>query len=167
MKAFDPATAIASVMRMRKRPELLQFRDVMAANDATEVVAAIDRRLDELAMEALRRSIGTPASGLNVTERVMEAVRVLEEVRAYQNGKRHPASRTRRMIAARGAIGAVRQTVMTHKTSTGLEDLAAHGRLDCAFEQIILDFPESFDAAAVAKATANLNDLMERRRAGQ
>jgi hypothetical protein len=157
MKPPNPVVAIASAKRMTKRSDLLHFREKMVAAGSLQVVEAVDQRLDQLAAQDLHRSIGTRPSNLSVAQRVMEAVRVLEEVRAYKNdGKRRPATRTRRMIAARGEIGAVRQTVMTHTTSSGLEELAAHGRLDCAFEQIILDFPEAFDEAAVAKAQANL-----------
>lgn len=158
MKAFDPAVAIASAQKMTRRSELLRFREPMKALGAAEVVQAIDRRMDQLAAEEARLTIGVTPANLSVTERVHEAVRVLEALRAYQDGgRRHPASRTRKMIKERGEIGAVRQTVMTHHTSQGLEDLAAQGRLDCAFEQIILDFPESFDQAAVTKARANLD----------
>ena len=40
--------------------------------------------------------------------------------------------------------------------TAGLELLAKHGRLDCAYEQIILDFPGEFDAGLIAKARENL-----------
>ncbi len=168
MKAFDRDVAIASVAKMTRRSELLQFRERMAGVGATEVVKAIDERIDRLAAEEARLSIGDMPANLSVIQRVHEAVRVLEAIRAYNDGgRRHTATRTRRMIKERGEIDAVRRTVMTHHTSQGLEDLAAHGRHDCAFEQIILDFPESFDAAAVAKARANLTALSRREEAGQ
>jgi hypothetical protein len=160
MKQLDPRKAIAWAMAATDRSKLQQFREKMVAAGATEVVTAIDRRLDELAMEALRRTIGPLPANLGVVERVHEAVRVLEALRKHNNGGRaRPASRTRGMIKRHGEIGAVKQLVMTHKTSQGLEDLAAFGRLDCAFEQIILEFPEAFDDAAAAKARANLARL--------
>jgi hypothetical protein len=157
MKPPNQQMAIASAMRMTNRSELIEFRAKMGAAGATEVVAAIDRRLDELATEALRQTIGPLPANLSVIERVHEAVRVLEALRKHNNGGRaRPASRTRGMIKRLGEVGAVKRLVMTHKTSQGLEDLAVYGRLDCAFEQIILDFPDAFDDAAVAKALANL-----------
>jgi len=160
MKPPNPENAIASAMRMTSGPELVQFRDSMAAAGASDAVAAIDRRLGELAAEALKRTIGPLPTNMGVVERVHEAIRVLEALRKHNNGGRaQPASRTRGMIKRHGEVGAVRRLVMTHKTSRGLEDLAAYGRLDRAFEQIILDFPEAFDGAAVAKARANLEPL--------
>jgi len=158
MNAPNPDVAIASAMKMTNRASLLEFREKMAVFDMPQVIQAIDQRLNELAALELHRAIGSPRTNLNVVQRVNEAVRVLEEVRAYNSGgRRHAASRTRQMIKARGEIDAVRRTVMNNHTSTGLEDLAAHGRLDCAFEQIILDFPEVFGPEVVAKAQANLD----------
>jgi hypothetical protein len=54
---------------------------------------------------------------------------------------------------------AVRRTVTNLTMSTGLELLAKYGRLDCAYEQIILDFPNEFDAKLIAKALDNLARL--------
>ena len=60
------------------------------------------------------------------------------------------------MIARWGEKDAVRRTARNLKMSPGLELMAKHGRLDCAYEQIILDFPGEFDAALIAKARENL-----------
>lgn len=79
---------------------------------------------------------------------------------AYKyGGKRISASRTRAMIAHWGEKEAVRRTVTNLTMSTGLELLAKCGRLDCAYEQIILDFPFEFDAAVIMKARENLARL--------
>jgi hypothetical protein len=45
------------------------------------------------------------------------------------------------------------------KMSNGLELLAKHGRLDCAYEQIIFDFPDEFEVKAIDKAHQNLARL--------
>lgn len=95
------------------------------------------------------------------------AVWVYEEFLAYKpGGKRVAASRTRAMIGRWGEKEAVRWMVTNLTMSTGLELLAKYDRLDCAYEQIILDLPEQFDAWLIVKARQNLarlpKDLMSR-----
>lgn len=63
------------------------------------------------------------------------------------------------MIKRWGEKEAVKRTVMNLTMSTGLELLAKYDRLDCAYEQIILDFPDQFEAVVIAKARANLARL--------
>jgi hypothetical protein len=63
------------------------------------------------------------------------------------------------MIARWGEKEAVRRTVSKLTLSTGLELLAKYGRLDAAYEQIILDFLDEFDASVAAKARENLARL--------
>jgi len=61
------------------------------------------------------------------------------------------------MIKRWGEKEVVRRTVTNLKMSAGLELLAKYGRLDCAYEQIILDFPDEFDdARLITKARENL-----------
>jgi hypothetical protein len=43
--------------------------------------------------------------------------------------------------------------------STGLELLAKYGRLDCAYEQIILNFSGEFSTSVIGKARENLARL--------
>jgi hypothetical protein len=136
------------------------FRANMIAADAPEIVGAIDERLSQLGEIALRSAIGRPLTELTLAERVHEAVRVYEEFLAYKHaGKRIRASRTNTMIKRWGEKEAVRRTVTNLTMSTGLELLAKYGRLDCAYEQIILDFPDEFDRALIAKARENLARL--------
>ena len=132
----------------------------MLTADAPEIVSAFEERLSRLGEEGLRGAIGRPLVDLTLAERVHEAVRVHEEFLAFKHhGKRVPASRTKTMIARWGEKEAVRQTVTNLTMSTGLELLAKYGRLDCAYEQIILDFPDEFDPIVIAKAQANLRRL--------
>ena len=101
-----------------------------------------------------------PLVDLTLPQRVHEAVRVYEEFLAYKHGgKRIGASRTRAMIKRWGEKEAVRRTVVNMKMSNGLELLAKHGRLDCAYEQIIIDFPDEFEIKVIAKARENLARL--------
>lgn len=160
VKPSDPAKAIASVMRSADKEWLRTFRARMIEASAPEIVAAIDERLRQLGEIALRGRIGRPLTDMTLVERVREAVRVYEEFLAVKHeGKRIRASRTNKMIKDWGEKEAVRRTVTNLKMSNGLELLARYGRLDCAYEQIILDFPDEFDAALIAKARENLARL--------
>jgi hypothetical protein len=163
MKPTNPAVAIASIMKSSDREWLTGFRTRAVTADASEVVAAIDRRFAELDEQALRSDIGRPPpADLTFSERVHEAVRVYEEFLAHKHrGKRIAASRTRSMIARWGEREAVRRTVAQRAMSTGLELLAKYGRLDCAYEQIVLDFPQEFDPALITKARENLARLID------
>jgi hypothetical protein len=161
MKPPKPAVAIASIMKSSDKDWLRGFRTRMVtAANVPELVAAIDERLGQLNEQELRGAIGRPLGDLTLVERVHEAVRVYEEFLAYKHGgKRIRASRTRTMISRWGEKEAVRRTVTNLTMSTGLELLAKYGRLDCAYERIILDFPNEFDAKLIAKALDNLARL--------
>jgi len=63
------------------------------------------------------------------------------------------------MIKKWGEKTALMRTVTNLNMSAGLELLAEHGRLDCAYEQIILDFPYEFNDTLILKAKANLARL--------
>ena len=75
--------------------------------------------------------------------RVNEALRVVEALYSMKNGKPTRASRTRQSIARNGTAEAVRR-VVAKKDSPGLRILVENDRLDCAFEQIVIDFPSLF-----------------------
>ncbi len=96
---------------------------------------------------------------------MQECLRVYEEGLTAKHGRRQAAGRFRGMIKRWGEKEAVRRTVMTHDMSTGLEVLNQMKRLDCAFEQIILDFPEEYgnDPDLTTKAVANLARLTSAR----
>lgn len=160
VKPSNPALAITSIMKSDDKEWLRGFRAGMVEADAPEIVAAIDERLSQLGERALRDRIGKPLADMNLVERVREAVRVYEEFLAYKHeGKRIRASRTNAMIERWGEKEAVRRTVTNLTMSNGLELLAKYNRLDCAYEQIILDFPDEFDAKLIAKARENLARL--------
>ncbi len=160
MKPSHPAVAIASIMKSYDKDWLRGFRARMVTVDAPEIVAAIDERLGQLGEQALRGAIGGLLADLTLAERVHEAVRVYEEFLAYKHGgKRITASRTKTMIKRWGEKEAVRRTVTNLTMSTGLELLSKYDRLDCAYEQIILDFPDQFDATVITKAQENLARL--------
>jgi len=142
---------------------LRTFRARMIEAGAPEIVAAIDERFRQLGEIALRDRIGKPLTDMTLVERVREAVRVYEEfLTVKHNGKKVRAARTNKMIRDWGEREAVRRTVTNLKMSNGLELLAKYDRLDCAYEQIILDFPDEYNAALISKARENLARLPKR-----
>jgi hypothetical protein len=156
----NPAVAIPSIMNSKDKAWLTGFRARIVGADEPAIVAAIDKRLAQLGESSLRTAIGKPLANLTLVGRVHESVRVYEEFLAHKHGgKRIRASRTRKMIKDRGEKEAVRRTVTNMSMSSGLELLAKHDRLDCAYEQIILDYPDEFDPAVIAKACLNLSGL--------
>jgi hypothetical protein len=164
IKPTHPALAIASIMKSTDTAWLLTFRSNMVEAGASDIVAAIDERFRELNAGALQERIGQPIADMTLVDRVREAVRVYEEfLRHKHGGKRVRAARTNEMIRRWGEKEAVRRTVANLDMSNGLDLLARHGRLDCAYEQIILDFPAEFEPELIAKAKANLARLGTRR----
>jgi hypothetical protein len=156
----DPAVAIPSIMSSNDKDWLVGFRSRILDANVPEIVAAIDKRLGQLGESSLRSAIRKPLSDLTLIERVHEAVRVYEQFLAHKHGgKRVAASRTKAMIKRWGEKEAVRRTVTNMTMSNGLELLAKYDRLDCAYEQIILDFPDEFDPAVATKARENLARL--------
>jgi hypothetical protein len=157
---LNPKAAIQSITSSHDKSWLVGFRTKILDADASEIVAAIDKRLTELGENDLRLAIRKPLTGLTLVERVHEAIRVYEQFLAHKHaGKRIAASRTRAMIKRWGEKEAVQRTVTNMTMSNGLELLAKYDRLDCAYEQIIIDFPGEFNPVVIAKAHANLARL--------
>ena len=165
---LNPERAVEKIRVSNDRNWLLGFRDRIATEGQSAIVNAIDRRLKELSEQELRRRVGRPlGTGASLVERVQEALRVYEEGLSAKHGKRQPAGRLRQMIERWGEKQAVRRLVTTHDKSTGLDLLNKMERLDCAFEQIILDFAIEYenDPQLLAKARANLARLEPSREA--
>jgi hypothetical protein len=100
---------------------------------------------------AICRHEGTP----DFDGRVQEAIRVVEALYSIRNGKPSFASRTKQSFKRHGTVEALRR-VIAKKDSPGLRILVENDRLDCAFEQIALDFPDIFregDTLAIASET--------------
>jgi hypothetical protein len=158
---LDKTKALATIKASTDPNQLTAFRDKLTkANEASlmELISAIEDRLATLREEKIRRVLAaTGATGnRNAVERAHLAIATLEELRGT------PANRIRAAFKredAGGVIGAVARTVLNNKMSSGLETLIHFGRLDLSFEQIILDFPDLFDAKTRNKAAANLAAL--------
>jgi hypothetical protein len=130
--------------------EIKNLRDMIAA------------RCAELAKDALRAKIKSPIAGATFIDRFNYALAVYEDCLSLAKGKRTSAGRTRQMIKKLGEAETVRHIVASMTTSSGLATLVEFGRLDCSFEQLVIDFPSEFDAALSAKAEKNLNSIVPR-----
>jgi len=157
---LNPAAATLAINKSTDQPWLEEFRTRMIAAKKLAMVTALDRRLAELDELAFRTAIGSPRAGLSLIERVRESVRIHQEFLTRKHlDKRFRAARISAMVKRWGEKEAVSRTVMSLNMSTGLELLAKYSRLDCAYEQIILDFPHEFHEGLIAKARANLARL--------
>jgi hypothetical protein len=157
---LNPTIAVAAINKSNDKAWLARFHAGMIAAGELEMASVISHRLAELDEFSFRAAISSPVAALSLVERVREAVRIYEEFLARKhNGRRIRASRTNTMIKRWGEKEALRRTVANLNMSSGLELLDQYGRRDCAYEQIILDFPHEFDEALIAKAKANLARL--------
>jgi hypothetical protein len=157
---LNPAAATEAINKSTDKAWMEEFRTRMIAAEKLDMVTALDRRLAELNELAFRTAIGSPTAGLSLIERVRESVRIHQEFLTRKRlGKGFRAARINAMIKRWGEKEALSRTVMSLNASTGLELLAKYSRLDCAYEQIILDFPHEFHEGLVTKARANLARL--------
>jgi hypothetical protein len=160
MRPTNLGVALASIAGSTDRGWLAQFRTKMVADEANDIVKAIDRRLDELDEVAFRDAISVALRGSTIEERVDEAVAIYEAFLKYKHkGKAVQASRTKSMIKRHGYKKALIRTVVNSDKSSGLELLAKYGRVDCAYEQIMIDFASQFKPEEIAKAIQNLERL--------
>ena len=97
--------------------------------------------------------------------RIREAMRVVEALYSVKNGKTTIAARTRQSIKKHGPVEALRR-IVAKKDSPGLRVLADYNRLDCAFEQIVLDFPKIFEEGDTLSIAAETLLREQRAKAG-
>jgi hypothetical protein len=69
--------------------------------------------------------------------------RAKEALYSKRNGKPTRVSRIRQSIAKHGTVEALRRFI-AKRDSTGLRILVENDRLECPFEQIVLDLPDIF-----------------------
>lgn len=91
----------------------------------------------------VRITVGNRQGPLDFEGRVAEALRVMEELLYFKNGRRLQAGYTRRSLEKNGPVETIKR-IIAKKDLAGLRMLADRDRLDCAFEQIALDYPELF-----------------------
>jgi hypothetical protein len=121
-----------------------------------EVVAAADQRLRYLDLQdALRMRPEAPS----VEEHVLESVRVYRALLKHKHGRNQAAGYTEREIRDYGPREALIRTIRRGKKTEGLKTLAENGRLDCAYEQIAIDFAAEMPEDVVDRARQTLAEL--------
>lgn len=141
-------------MIMKLSPWRIDFRGRIAVEGQSEVVFANDRQLTYLAERELKRKGGRPLGAeASLVERIQEALRSLQE----GPERRGPASPDDQKMGRKKESRAPAR--VNDDKPTGLEPL------DCAFEQIILDFPSEHDNDPQSIAKANLARIETSRQA--
>ena len=150
-------TLITEIAKSHDQSWLERCRDHNIRLGRKQVVDAVKARLRDLELEGALRL--RPDESETIEHRVFEAVRVYRALLRHKHGYNQSASYTERAIKRYGAKEAVIRTVRKGKVTEGLRLLKKYGRLDCAYEQIVLDFPTEFPEDVVEKATTLLAEV--------
>ena len=130
-------TLFDAIASSTDRAWLQRCRDHNAALGRQDVVEATKNRLRDLDLQdALRMR---PAAH-SVEDRVLESVRVYRELAKHKHGRSQAAGYNEREIRQYGPREALIRTIRRGKKTDGLKLLEEHNRLDCAYEQIAIDF---------------------------
>jgi hypothetical protein len=148
---------------------LTQIRKLKTVKDCREFAEQVkDRdelvtecRLQEARVAPRRKGVPAPAPGVEM--RIYSDMCTLERLEGTR------LSRSWQMIANRGYVGAVENVLSKYstptrvRTSSGFRIALKHGRLDCTYEQTVLDYPKLFSKEARAEARRRLNEFTARR----
>lgn len=142
--------------RSSDRRWLETCRDHNARLGRKEIVEAAKQRLRDL---DLRDALRLRPEANNVEERVLESLRVYRELLKHKHGRNQAAGYTEREIRQYGPREALIRTIRRGKRTDGLRLLAEHKRLDCAYEQIAVDFAHEMPEDVVAQAKKTLEEF--------
>jgi hypothetical protein len=151
---------LASIKRSSDRRWLEQCRAHNTLTGRHKVVRAVEQRLRDLDLERALRL--TPVA-TTVEQRVLESVRVYRELLKHKHGRNQAAGYTEREIRQYGPGEALIRTIRRGKKTDGLLLLAEYNRLDCAYEQIALDYAHEMPEDVVERARQILADFAGRR----
>ena len=135
---------------------LVQCSDHNAKLGRQGIVHAVAQRLRDL---NLKSALKIRPGANTVEERVMESVRVYRELLKHKHGRNQTAGYTEREIEQYGPREALIRTIRRAKRTDGLKLLAAHDRLDCAYETIAVDFESELPEDVVKQARQTLSEL--------
>lgn len=93
--------------------------------------------------------------------RVQESVRIYRELLKHKHGRNQAAGYTEREIRQYGHREALIRTIRRGKKTDGLKLLAAHQRLDCAYEKIAIDHAHEMPEDVIARARLLLASVQE------
>jgi hypothetical protein len=147
---------LTAVTQSSDRSWLEQCRNHNAKLGRKEVVAAADQRLRYL---DLQDALRLRPEAHSVEERVLESVRVYRALLKHKHGRNQAAGYTEREIRDYGPRGALIRTIRRGKKTEGLKTLAENGRLDCAYEQIAIDFATEMPEDVVDRARQTLAEI--------
>jgi hypothetical protein len=121
-----------------------------------EIAESARQRLREVELAmALKR-----VQGQNTLDgRIMESLRIYRELLKHKHGRNQAAGYTERDIKNFGPKGALIKTIRSGKKTDGLRNLKDHGRLDCSYEQIAIDFADELPEDVVNQARKALLEL--------
>jgi hypothetical protein len=155
-------TLFAAIAKSSDQSWLKQCRDHNLRLGKRNIVEAVNRRLLEVQLhDALRIK---PQSN-SVEERVAESVRVYRELLKFKHGRNQAAGYTEREIRRYGPREALIRTIRRGRQTDGLRLLAAHGRLDCAYEQIAIDYASEMPQDVVDRARQLLAEVQHQQTA--
>jgi hypothetical protein len=135
---------------------LKQCADHNAKLGKVEIAEAAKQRVRDVELAKVLEVVQGP----NTLEgRIMESLRVYRALLKHKHGRNQAAGYTERDIKNLGAKGALIKTILSGKKTDGLKNLKDHGRLDCSYEQIAIDFAAELPEDVVVQARKTLLEL--------
>ena len=120
------------------------------------MVRAVEERLRDL---NLYNALAVKSEARGVEARVFESVRVYRELLKHKHGRNQAAGYTEREIREYGPREALIRTIRRGKKTDGLKTLAKHDRLDCAYEQIAIEYAHELPEDVVERARQTLTEF--------
>ena len=134
---YSDAEIDAAVTKMYSTGRLKNFiRNAERRKDAY-AVAAGNRRIKEILSDELEGKS-------DFKNEFMRYVEAYERILSEESHTKKIATRTRQRIFAVGAVQTMINILEKPPKTYGIELLARKGRLDCAYENIVYDYPEFF-----------------------
>ena len=149
---YSDAEIDAAVTKMYSTGRVKNFmRNAERRKDAYAVSAG-ERRIKEILLEELEDKS-------DFHREFMRYVAAYEKILSEENIKKKTATRTRQRVLAVGAVQTMINLLEKPPKTYGIELLARKGRLDCAYENIVYDYPEFFTQTHHAEAQRRLGPV--------
>jgi len=149
---------LSAIAQSKDRTWLTRCGDYNLREGRNDVATAVDQRLRQLEFDA---SIKARVDAKTVEDRVKESLRVYRALLKLKHGRNQAAGYSEREIRKYGYREALIRTIRRGKATDGLKLLAAHDRLDCAYEQIAIDHADEMPADVVEKARQLLDGQLK------
>ena len=149
---YSDAEIDAAVTKMYSTGRVKNFmRNAERRKDAYAVSAG-ERRIKEILLEELEDKS-------DFHREFMRYVAGYEKILSEENIKKKTATRTRQRVLAVGAVQTMINLLEKPPKTYGIELLARKGRLDCAYENIVYDYPKFFTQKHHAEAQRRLGPV--------